>query len=116
VRGEHSNIRRFLALIGLRFFPNEATLFALLFFAVSPGELELARRTWGDALTGLISLSLVYVAGEITPVPAFGFGLGLWLFTARFGSLHAAAGRRRWKMTAVSVLAAFLIVGMAISA
>jgi len=55
-----------LTLLGIRFFPPWATLFALLFLAVSPAELELARRTWADALVGFLGLSLVYVAGEIT--------------------------------------------------
>jgi hypothetical protein len=55
-----------LTLIGIRFFPPWATLFALLFLVVSPAELELARRTWIDALVGFLGLSLVYVAGEIT--------------------------------------------------
>ncbi len=55
-----------LTLIGIRFFPPWATPFALLFLAVSPAELELARRAWTDALVGFLGLSLVYVAGEIT--------------------------------------------------
>jgi dolichyl-phosphate-mannose-protein mannosyltransferase/tetratricopeptide repeat protein len=55
-----------LTLIGIRFFPPWATLFALLFLAVCPAELELARRIWADALVGFLGLSLVYVAGEIT--------------------------------------------------
>jgi 4-amino-4-deoxy-L-arabinose transferase-like glycosyltransferase len=55
-----------LALIGIRFFPPWATFFALLFLAVSPAELELARRTWADACVGFLGLSLVYVAGQIT--------------------------------------------------
>jgi 4-amino-4-deoxy-L-arabinose transferase-like glycosyltransferase len=55
-----------LTLIGIRFFPPWATLFALLFLVVSPAELELARRTWIDALVGFLGLLLVYVAGEIT--------------------------------------------------
>ncbi|MSO20083.1 MAG: hypothetical protein EXQ56_06390 [Acidobacteria bacterium] len=55
-----------LTLIGIRFFPPWATLFALLFFIVSPAEQELARRAWTDALVGFLGLSLVYVASEIT--------------------------------------------------
>jgi hypothetical protein len=55
-----------LTLIGTRFFPPWATLFALLFLVVSPAELELARRTWIDALVGFLGISLVYVSGEIT--------------------------------------------------
>lgn len=63
-----------LTLVGIRFFPPWATLFALLFFSVSPAELELARRTWADALSGFLGLSLVWVAGEITRAP----GRRLW--------------------------------------
>ncbi|MBI4480573.1 MAG: hypothetical protein HY651_11170 [Acidobacteria bacterium] len=55
-----------LALFGLRFFPPWAAVGALLFFAVSPFELELARRTWGDALVGLLALALVAVSAQIT--------------------------------------------------
>jgi hypothetical protein len=58
-----------VALIGVRFFPPWATLFALLFLAVSPAELELARRAWSDALVGFLGLSLVYVSCEITVNP-----------------------------------------------
>jgi 4-amino-4-deoxy-L-arabinose transferase-like glycosyltransferase len=55
-----------LALIGVRFFPSWATLFALLFFAVSPMELAVSRRVWPDALVECLGLSLIYVAAEIT--------------------------------------------------
>ena len=55
-----------LALFGLRFFPPWAAVVALLFFAVSPPELELARRTWGDALVGFMALALVAVSAQIT--------------------------------------------------
>jgi len=55
-----------LALIGVRFFPSWATLFALLFFAVSPMELAVSRRAWPDALVEFLGFSLVYVAAEIT--------------------------------------------------
>jgi len=55
-----------LALIGVRFFPFWATLFALVFFAVSPMELAISRRAWVDAPVEFLGLSLVYVAAEIT--------------------------------------------------
>ncbi len=55
-----------LTLIGIRFFPPWATLFAMLFFIVSPVEQELARRAWADALVGFLGLAVVYTAAEIT--------------------------------------------------
>ena len=58
-----------LTLIGIRFFPAWARLFALLFLTVSPADLELARRTWTDALVGFFGLLLIYVACEITHDP-----------------------------------------------
>ncbi len=55
-----------VGLIGLRFFPLVATLFALLLYAVSPMELAIARRAWTDALLEFLGLALVYLAAEIT--------------------------------------------------
>jgi 4-amino-4-deoxy-L-arabinose transferase-like glycosyltransferase len=55
-----------LALIGLRFFPPWAALCGLLFYAVSPPELVIARRAWADAVVELIGLGMVYAACEIT--------------------------------------------------
>ena len=55
-----------LTLIGIRFFPPWATLFALLSFVVSPAEMELARRAWIDSLVGFLGLALIYVSCEIT--------------------------------------------------
>jgi hypothetical protein len=55
-----------LALIGLQFFPPWVTLCGLLFYAVSPPELVIARRAWADAVVELIGLGMVYAACEIT--------------------------------------------------
>jgi hypothetical protein len=55
-----------LALIGFRFFPAWAALCGLLFYAVSPPELVIARRAWADAVVELICLGMVYAACEIT--------------------------------------------------
>src|SRR5919197_2281773 len=54
-----------LFLIGVRFFPPWAMLFAGLFFAISPAELWLARRSLQDALLEFLGLALILVAGEI---------------------------------------------------
>jgi 4-amino-4-deoxy-L-arabinose transferase-like glycosyltransferase len=55
-----------LALIGFRFFPPWAALCGLLFYAVSPPELVIARRAWTDAVVELMGLGMVYAACEIT--------------------------------------------------
>ncbi len=55
-----------LALIGFRFFPQWAAVCGLLFYAVSPPELVIARRAWTDAVVELIGLGMVYFACEIT--------------------------------------------------
>jgi hypothetical protein len=55
-----------VTLIGLRFFPFWATLFALFFFVVSPMELAISRRAWTDALSELLGLVVIYAAAEIT--------------------------------------------------
>lgn len=54
-----------LAWVGLRFFPAWATVFAVLFYAVSPPELVMARRAWQDCLIEFLGLALVAVAAEI---------------------------------------------------
>jgi len=53
-------------LLGIRFFPAMAFLIALLFYAVSPMQLMMARRTWTDALVEMFSLGMVYVVCEIS--------------------------------------------------
>ncbi len=55
-----------LAWLGLRFFPPWATLAALLFLAVSPADLAIARRAWPDALIELEGILLAWMACEIT--------------------------------------------------
>ncbi len=55
-----------LALIGFRLFPPWAAVCGLLFYAVSPPELVIARRAWADAVVELIGLGMVYAACEIT--------------------------------------------------
>jgi hypothetical protein len=58
-----------LTLIGMRFLPPGALLVALLFAAVSPLELPIARRAWADAVAGLIAISMAYVTCEIIEKP-----------------------------------------------
>ncbi len=55
-----------VALIGFRFFPPWAAVCGLLFYAVSPPELVIARRAWADAVVELMGLGMVYAACEIT--------------------------------------------------
>jgi len=55
-----------LVVIGLRFFNAWITAYALLFLAVSPLDLAIARRAWQDSLLGLLGLLLIYCCCEIT--------------------------------------------------
>lgn len=55
-----------LALIGVRFLPPWAACAGMLFYAVFPGELAIARRTWTDALVELAGLLLIWFSCEIT--------------------------------------------------
>src|SRR5665213_2920235 len=59
-----------LALIGLRFLPAWAALAGMLFYAVFPADLAIARRTWTDAIVELAGLLLIYFVCEITRRPA----------------------------------------------
>ena len=63
-----------LAFAGMRFFPITATLAGLLFVAVSPVELPLARRAWADATVEIISIAMAYVTCEIAENPS-----GIWV-------------------------------------
>ncbi len=58
-----------LILIGLRFFNAWTTLFALVFLSTSPIALNLARRTWQDALVGCLGALLIYLSCEIISNP-----------------------------------------------
>jgi len=54
-----------VALLGWRFLSREAALVALLFAAVSPLELTLARRAWQDSFTELLALALLMLCAEV---------------------------------------------------
>ena len=54
------------ALIGLRFLPAWAALAGMLFYAVLPADLAIARRTWTDALVEFFGLLLIWIVCEIT--------------------------------------------------
>jgi len=58
-----------LALIGIRFLPPWAALAGMLFFAVLPADLAIARRTWTDAMVELAGLLLIWFVCEITRNP-----------------------------------------------
>jgi 4-amino-4-deoxy-L-arabinose transferase-like glycosyltransferase len=58
-----------LALIGIRFLPPWAACAAMLFYAVFPADLAIARRTWTDALVELAGLLLIWFTCEITRNP-----------------------------------------------
>jgi tetratricopeptide (TPR) repeat protein len=54
-----------VAIIAVRFFPGWLPFFALLFFCVSPLELAIARRAWGDTLVGFFGLILFWMTSEL---------------------------------------------------
>ena len=98
-----------LTLIGIRFFPLWATLFALLSLAVSPAELELARRAWTDALAGFLGLALIYVSGEITRDSARRVWHWLFVFIGSLGIVGKEFGPVVFGLCAVWVLWVMLI-------
>jgi len=120
-----------VALIGMRFLPGWAALAGMMFYAVLPAELAIARRTWTDALVELIGLMLIWIVCEVTrgvrgrgwfiafavagsvgilfkesmPVP---YGLcALWM-------LVALARRREWGNVAALVGASAIGMGVAV--
>jgi 4-amino-4-deoxy-L-arabinose transferase-like glycosyltransferase len=72
-----------LAWIGVRFFPLPAAATALLFFAVFPGELAIARRAWADAPAEFFCLLVILLGCEIMRSPG-----RYWLYAA-FGFFGA---------------------------
>lgn len=98
-----------LAWVGLRFFPAWATVFAVLFYAVSPPELVMARRAWQDCLIEFLGLALVAIAAEILRGP----GRRIWyLFFVLVGSFGVAI-KESWALIyalwAVGLLGVVLI-------
>jgi tetratricopeptide (TPR) repeat protein len=53
------------AIIGVRFLPAWAAVFAVLFFSVFPPELAIARRGWIDAPMEFFALILIWASAEI---------------------------------------------------
>ena len=98
-----------LTLIGVQFFPAWATLFALLFLAVSPADLELARRTWADASVGFLGLLLVYVACEITRDPQRRIWHWLFALVGSAGSIVKEFGPVLFGLCLIWVLWVMLI-------
>jgi len=119
-----------LALIGIRFLPPWAACAAMLFYAVFPAELAIARRTWTDALVELAGLLLIWFTCEIThdskriiwyPLFALVGSLGLLVkesMPVPYGLcalwiLWILVRRREW--TKVAILVAATTVGMGAS-
>ncbi len=120
-----------LALLAMRFFPPWAGVLAMLFYAVLPADLAIARRTWTDALVELAGLLLIWFACETTrsperriwlvllaiigglsltvkesmPVP-WGF-CGLWMF-------WILARRRLWMNAAILLAANVAAAGLSL--
>jgi 4-amino-4-deoxy-L-arabinose transferase-like glycosyltransferase len=55
-----------MAVIGIRFLPPWAAVAAMLFYAVFPPDIAIARRTWTDALVEPLGLLLIWFVCEIT--------------------------------------------------
>jgi 4-amino-4-deoxy-L-arabinose transferase-like glycosyltransferase len=119
-----------LALIGIRFLPPWAACIAMLFYAVFPADLAIARRTWTDALVELAGLLLIWFTCEITrnsrrliwlPLFALVGSLGLLVkesMPVPYGLcalwiLWTLARRREW--TGVAILIAATAIGMGAS-
>jgi hypothetical protein len=98
-----------VALIGIRFFPPTATLFALLFLAVSPPELELARRCWADALVGFLGLAVVYAAAEITRDSQRRLWHGLFILFGTIGMLVKEFGAVIFALCAAWVVGVMIL-------
>ena len=76
-----------LALIGIRFLPPWAACAAMLFYAVFPADLAIARRTWTDALVELAGLLLIWFTCEITRNPKRFIWLPLFAAVGSLGLL-----------------------------
>lgn len=101
-----------VALIGIRFFPPWATVFALLFFAIFPAELELARRAWTDGLVELLGLAVVYSAMEITHATVQGrprrFWYGVFVVAGCLGTVVKEFGAVTFALCALWVVGLLL--------
>jgi hypothetical protein len=54
-----------VALMGLRFFNRWAVLATLALLSVSPWDLEMSRRVWGDGVCGPLAMVIVWLCAEI---------------------------------------------------
>ncbi len=119
-----------LALIGIRFLPLWAAIPAMLFYAVLPADLAIARRTWTDALVELAGLLLIWFVCEITRDPERRFWYPLFALVGSLGMLvkesmpvpYALCAlwillvlMRRSQWTNMLILAAATAVGMSLS-
>jgi hypothetical protein len=58
-----------VTLLGLRFFNPWTTLAALALLSASPQDLLMARRVWGDGVSGCVAMVLVWLCAEIIMRP-----------------------------------------------
>ncbi len=120
-----------LAILAFRFLPIWAAAAGMLFYAVFPGDLAIARRTWTDALVEFAGLLLIWFVCEITrnskqriwyllfavvgslsllvkesmPVP---YGLcAIWI-------LFVLANRKQWTNAAILIAATAIGMGIAL--
>lgn len=82
----------FAGLIGLRFFNRWAVLAALVLLSVSPLDLAVARRVWGDGVNGCAATIFLWIAAELTMRKRkLGWSIGLWLLAVFFMLLKETA-------------------------
>ena len=74
-----------VAIVGVRFLNKWAAVIAVALLSVSPMDLELARRVWGDGVSGCVAMMLVWICAEICTRPrARLWYAGLWICSAYF--------------------------------
>ena len=127
-----------VAFLGFRFFGAWTALTALALLSVSPQDVLMARRVWGDGVSGCVAMALVWLCAEIIVRPhltrarpwfiAF-FVCGLYFLLLKesggffFGlcavglAIHVWFHFRSWKLvtsivaaTAATALCAFVLV------
>ncbi len=120
-----------LAVIGIRILPPWAALAGMMFYAVLPAELAIARRTWTDALVELAGLLLIWMACEITRGSKSWIWFALFALTGSVGLLFKEsmpvpyglcavwilwelARRREWSSAAILIGSTAVGMGMSL--
>jgi hypothetical protein len=82
-----------VAVFGLRFFDRWTVVVALALLSVSPQDLAVARRVWGDGVSGCAAMIFLWLCAEISVRPrARAWFAALWIWGAFFLLLKETAG------------------------